>query len=185
VPENELHKLNPDWENLERARAGDERAWRWLFERYSASLLRMGALITGSADSAKDLVQETFLRVVNHAPERRDGTLRAYLSTIAFRLALKEKERFRRDLHEMGEDLPATDASPLESTVRSEEEREVLKVLTALPETQREILVLRFYGEHSYEEIAQMTGLPVGTVKSRIFYAVKASQKELRKRGVL
>jgi DNA-directed RNA polymerase specialized sigma24 family protein len=47
------------------------------------------------------------------------------------------------------------------------------------------VLVLRLHGGHSYEEIARMTGVSLGTVKSRIFYAVKSVQKELRKRGVI
>ena len=185
MPEAELYQLKADWDTLELALAGDERAWRRLFEQHAPSLLRMTALVTGSADSAKDLVQETFLRLVGRTPEHRDGTVRAYLSTIAFRLALKEKGRWRRDHHEKDGDPVAHDPSPLEMTVRREEERGVLSVLMSLPDAQREILVLRFYAGLSYEEIAAATGIPIGTVKSRIFYAVKTSRKELRKRGVL
>jgi RNA polymerase sigma-70 factor (ECF subfamily) len=53
-----------------------------------------------------------------------------------------------------------------------------------LSNEQREILALRYFGGHSYEEIAEITEVPIGTVKSRIFYAIKVCQEKLRERGV-
>jgi len=56
--------------------------------------------------------------------------------------------------------------------------------MQSLPADQREILALRFFGGHRYEEIARITEVPIGTVKSRIFYAIKTCRETLRNQGV-
>jgi RNA polymerase sigma factor (sigma-70 family) len=63
--------------------------------------------------------------------------------------------------------------------------REVVRAIRMLPDHLRDVLVLRLHGGHSYEEIAEMTGISLGTVKSRIFYAVKSTRNELKNRGVV
>lgn len=159
-------------------------AWRELFTTYSPALLRMTALLTGSTDAARDCVQETFVRVLDSAVRHRNGSLRAYLSTIAYRLAVKENMRVKK-FSGSGEPEPASlDPSPLEHAIADEIQREVVAVIRALPAHHRDILVLRLHGNHSYEEIAEMTGLPLGTVKSRIFHAVKSAREEMKRRGV-
>jgi RNA polymerase sigma-70 factor (ECF subfamily) len=145
----------------------------------------MAALMTGSADIAQDCVQETFVRVLQSATTHERGTLRAYLSTIVYRLALKENSRQTRRPRLRSVEPPSSDPSPLDATIADERHREVARVIRDLPDHHREILILRLHGEHSYEEIAEITGIPVGTVKSRIFHAVKSARLELRKRGVL
>ena len=155
-----------------------------LFKQYSPRLLRMAALMTGSTDAARDCVQETFVRVLSSVVHHQSGTLRAYLSTIAYRLALKENIR-RSRLAPHGALEPASpDPSPLDEAIADEQQREVARVLRALPAHHREILILRLHGDHSYEEISEITGLPLGTVKSRIFHAVKLARTNMKKRGV-
>lgn len=185
MPEHEPFEIDAGWDHLARARRGDQEAWKALFDQYSPALLRMSALLTGSTDAARDCVQETFVRVLNSVVHNREGSLRAYLSTIAYRLALKEHTRLRR-LAYAGDVEPASpDPSPLDEAIAEERQREVARVIRGLPAHHREIIVLRFHGDHSYEEIAEITGLPLGTVKSRIFHAVKSARSEMKKRGVI
>jgi RNA polymerase sigma-70 factor (ECF subfamily) len=185
VPGADPSRLISDWESLEKDRNGDERAWRRLFERHTPPLLRMAALMTGSTDAAQDIVQETFLRLLNGSRDYYKGSFRGFLSTIVYRLSLKENisRQRRKPFSEIEPRSP--DPSPLELAVSDERQREVAGVLRSLPEHHRDVLILRLYGDRSYEEIAEMTGVSIGTVKSRIFYAVKAIRKELKKRGVL
>jgi RNA polymerase sigma-70 factor, ECF subfamily len=177
--------MRSDWDLLESARSGDESAWKQLFQDHYPRLVRMAALMTGSRVSAKDLVQEAFLRVLRSHTNHREGTFKSYLGTITFRLALKEKQR--GDRNESLEDgvLQNMEPSPLDQAEEQERQRHLFQVVQSLPRVHRDILVLRFYGEHSYEEIARLTGLPLGTVKSRIFYAVKECREKLHERGVL
>lgn len=184
MPQNESVEIAAGWEVLARARRGSQKAWRELFEQYSPQLLRIVALMTGSTDVARDCVQETFVRILNSVVHHESGSLRSYLSTIAYRLALKENMRLRR-LASPGVPEPASsDPSPLDEVIADEQQREVARALRTLPAHHRDILILRFYGDYSYEEIASITGLPLGTVKSRIFHAVKSARSEMKKRGV-
>lgn len=176
--------MTDDWHCLDLACEGDEMAWRVLFHRYYPLLVRMASCITGSRDTAHDLAQETFVRLLRARIKYRSGSFRAYLTTIAFRLALKERKR-QSSKHEL-ETLPQADGSPspLELAIQNETDSLIFRAIQSLPGEQREILALRFFGEHSYEEIADITGVPVGTVKSRIFYAVKSCREKLKEQGV-
>jgi len=185
VPQQEPGEITTGWDELARARNGSREAWRTLFEQHSPRLLRMTLLMTGSTDAARDCVQETFVRVLNSAVHHQDGSLRAYLSTIAYRLALKETMRLRRLVPADTLDSASSDPSPLDDAIADERQREVARVLRALPAGHREVLILRLHGQHSYEEIAGITGLPLGTVKSRIFNAVKRARTMMKKRGVI
>ncbi len=177
--------MTSDWEYLGRARNGEKEAWRLLFERHYEALVRMSALITGSIDAASDIAQEAFTRLLNDRNEHHGGSFKAYLSTIAFHLALKERARSRR-AGEVGErESPDDSPTPLQFLVKREAQRHLVEVLHRLPDRYRETIVLRFYGEQSYEEMAETLGVPIGTVKSRIFYAVKECRKRMKKRGVL
>jgi RNA polymerase sigma-70 factor, ECF subfamily len=184
VPQSESIEIAAGWDDLTRARKGSQKAWRALYEQHSPRLLRMAALMTGSIDAGHDCVQEAFVRTLNSAIHHQSGTLRAYLSTIVYRLALKENIRQGRLSPSVGEDSFSPDPSPLDRVIADDRQREVARVLWALPAHHREILILRFHGEHSYEEIAAIAGIPLGTVKSRIFHAVKSARSEMKKRGV-
>ena len=184
MSEHEPVKIDAGWKLLARARSGSEEAWKSLFEQHSPQLLRMAALLIGSTDAAKDCVQEAFLRVLKGAGRHQNGSFRAYISTIAYRLALKENRRVRRLIPAEGQDATASDPSPLDIAIADEHQREVAQVIRELPAHHREVLVLRFQGEHSYEEIARIAGVPLGTVKSRIFHAVKAARSAMKKRGI-
>jgi RNA polymerase sigma-70 factor (ECF subfamily) len=185
VPEHESVKIAAGWDDLARARGGSQEAWRVLFEQHSPPLLRMAALMTGSPDAARDCVQETFVRVLNSIVHHQSGSLRAYLSTIVYRLALNENMRQTRRTS-LGATEPASpDPSPLDQALANERQREVARVLRTLPDHHRDILILRLHGDHSYEEISEITGLSIGTVKSRLFYAVKSARAKLKKRGMV
>ena len=184
VPEPESLKIDAGWDDLAQARDGSQAAWRMLFERYSPRLLRMAALMTGSPDAARDCVQETFIRVMRSATPHRRGSFRAYLSTITYRLALKEKLRLSRQVPPDAVEPASTDPSPLDVAIADERRREIVRALLSLPTHHREVLVLRLHGEHSYEEIAEITGIPLGTVKSRIFHAVKLVRQRINNRGI-
>ena len=185
VSQQEPAEIAGDWEALARAQGGSEEEWSLLFKRHSPVLLRIAALMTGSRDAAHDCVQEAFVRILRADIRHRDGSLRAYLSTIVYRLALKENIRRNKHASLPGDSPESLDLSPLDSTLADERQRGVRRVLESLPGVQRDVLVLRLHGGHSYEDIAGITGVSIGTVKSRMFYAVKAAQKELRKRGLI
>ncbi|MDX1701431.1 MAG: RNA polymerase sigma factor [Melioribacteraceae bacterium] len=174
-----------DWEYLEQAKKGDEDAADFLFDKYYKSLLRMTSLITGSIDSAKDIVQETFVKLINGKIKHHEGKFKTYINTIAYRLALKEKYRQKRNFSLFKIEKQIESNSPLDSHIVNENQNNVFQVIQTLKPNYKEIMILRFYGKHSYEEISQITEIPLGTVKSRIFYAVKECGIRMKKKGML
>jgi RNA polymerase sigma-70 factor (ECF subfamily) len=174
-----------DWEYLTKAKRGDESAANYLFNKYYKSLIRMTALITGSLDSAKDIIQDTFLKLSKKRIKHHEGSFKTYLSTVAYRLALKERYRINRNFSLFTVIGDRKYESPLESQIEDETQKDIFEVIQSLKEIYKEILVLRFYGNHSYEEISEITKIPLGTVKSRIYYAVKECRTIMKKKGIL
>jgi len=178
-------EVSSEWEILRRAQHGDEAAWRDLVARYRTRLVAIALLVTRSAAVADDVVQETYVRALRAAIKHSEGTVQAYLGTIAYRLALKETQRARRHIAWDGVDAATADPDPLDAVLTNERDRHVFAAIRGLEAGHRDVLVLRFYGGQSYEEIATLLHVPLGTVKSRIHYAVRSCRKRLREEGFL
>ena len=153
-------------------RAGNLEAFETLFRRWQAPLGRHLARMLDDPTAADDLVMETFLRLHRHRARWREGTpLRPWLFTIARNLA-----RNRLRAQRLWGWLPLATvrdqpAPPPEA--RDEIRRRVAEAFAALPEAQREACSLRLLGELTLDEIAQVTGVPLGTVKSRLFHGLR------------
>jgi RNA polymerase sigma-70 factor (ECF subfamily) len=160
-------------------------AWRVLIGQHQTRLLALALFITGSATAADDVVQETFVRALGAKIKHTTGTVQGFLGTIAYRLALREVERARRNAELDGLNLPDHGRNALDSVLSDERDRMVAEAIGTLDPEHRDVLILRFYGGHSYEEIADILQAPLGTIKSRIFYAVKSCRETLRQKGVL
>lgn len=148
-------------------------------------MVALGLLMTGSRAAAEDIAQETFSRALTAKIRETSGSVHGYLGTIAYRLALKEIDRASRHVSEPNSELVAPQAGPLEEILVNERDRAVTRAIRALPANHRDVLILRFYAGRTYEEIAAQLDVPLGTVKSRIFYAVKACRNSLHESGVL
>jgi RNA polymerase sigma-70 factor (ECF subfamily) len=183
VQDGGIWALTSDWDLFERALGGDERAWRILVGCHGRELTKMALLITGSVAVAQDLVQESFIELSRKPPRHRQGSLRGYLSTVVYHRSLKEKAKAASVCSLEGIEVESPQGSPLERLVTKEKDRAIAAAIMSLDSPHRDVLILRFYGGHGYEEIARMTGVPLGTVKSQIFYAVKKCRERLRKEG--
>jgi RNA polymerase sigma-70 factor (ECF subfamily) len=114
-----------------------------------------------------------------------DGDVKGYLGTIAFRLALKERERAGRCVNIEDADRKDRNPDPLEEMLLEEREKIAIDAIRKLNAKLKDVMVLRLYSGHSYEKIAELLRISLGTVKSRMFNAVKACREELRRKGVL
>jgi RNA polymerase sigma-70 factor (ECF subfamily) len=176
--------VKADWDCLLRARRGDELAWRVLLGQHQKRLTALVLFVTGSAAAAEDIVQETFLRAIGAKIKDYRGTVSGFLGTIAYRLALKESKRAKLSVKLDEKAEIDSGATPLDAILEDERDRLVAETITSLDERHRNVLILRFYGGYSYEEVAQLLQISVGTVKSRLFYAVKSCREILRRKGV-
>ena len=151
--------------------AGDAAALETIFRRYQAPLGRHLSRMLDDPAAAEDLVVETFLRLHRHRERWREGRpLRPWLFTIARNLA-RNRLRARRLWGWLP--LAAAGDAPAPSPVNVEIRRRVAAALAALPSAQREACSLRLLGELSVEEIACVTNVPTGTVKSRLFHGLR------------
>ncbi|MCA9552282.1 MAG: sigma-70 family RNA polymerase sigma factor [Myxococcales bacterium] len=177
---------------LERVAAGDQRAFQLLVERYQHRVFAFCARMVGDRAEAEDLAQDVFLTLYRNAGEFRGESA---FSTWLFRIAknqtlnrIKYLERRGRAAGrvppELAEDRLArlTDEDALDADERlaqSQRAEAVQAAISELAEDHRAVVVLRDMEDMSYEEISDITGLPLGTVKSRIHRARSALAKRL------
>ena len=165
--------------------ASDE-TLRMLWDEHAAALLSFAMRLTGGdRAAAEDVVQETLLRAWQH-PESLDtarGPLRPWLFTVAHRVVI-DAHRARQARPPETSDralafLPAEDSidEALESWLVSD-------ALATLTQQHREALVHTYYAGRTVNEAAAVLGVPPGTVKSRVFYALRALRLALEERGV-
>lgn len=153
---------------------GDSEACAALINRYNAPLFRFLYRQIGDTATAEDLLQETFTRLITHQGKPPDH-FKAWLYTIARNLA---HDHFR-SIHVQREESPslmfdlvdpvALDELAIDNAAREE----VTTCLQRLSPEHREVLILRFYDDLKVEEIAEITGTAAGTVKSRLFHALR------------
>jgi RNA polymerase sigma-70 factor (ECF subfamily) len=170
---------------LQRVGTGDEAAIEVLYERYGGSCYRLARRILDDTQLAEDVVQQVFLALwqgTGYDPKR--GAVSTWLLTMTHHKAVdsvrREGNRRRRiasdqALLEKAAGGPGPD-DEVWAQWRAERTREALRTL---PAEQREVLLLAYYGGYTQREIADMTGLPLGTVKSRTLGAMRRMRDRL------
>jgi RNA polymerase sigma-70 factor (ECF subfamily) len=159
------------------ARQGGEAAFLELFDAHHAPLFRFAWRLTGSVADAEDIVQDCFLALLRPGSGyvAGRGALRTYLLGAVRNQALK-RMRARGASGQPGAD-PVDYRSPETEALRAETEDVVGRAVRELPETQREVLILAHYEQLPLAEIAEVMGLDLGAVKSRLQRA-RASLRE-------
>jgi RNA polymerase sigma-70 factor (ECF subfamily) len=159
----------------------DETALGALYDRWSRSLYSLVFHLLMDADEAEDVVEETFWQAWRKASsyEPARGAVSTWLLTIGRRRALDRLRARSRRREESSNrerelaDVAAPNADPLESVEGAERRTRVHSALGQLPEEQREVLELGYFAGLSQSEIAERTGQPLGTVKTRMRLAMQ------------
>jgi RNA polymerase sigma-70 factor (ECF subfamily) len=158
---------------------GDKRAFEALVRRYMTDAFVVAYGYTGNADDARDLSQEAFIKAYR-ARARFDETRPFYpwLYRILRNHCLNFVQRGKRNVSIDAEDFHREIASPrpnaLDELETEERKRIVHAAIARLSNDHREIIVLKTFKEHSYQEIADILDVPIGTVMSRLYYARQA-----------
>jgi RNA polymerase sigma-70 factor (ECF subfamily) len=131
-----------------------------------------------------DVIQETFIAGVRHIGGlRNDEKFGSWLFGIAHQKCIQHWRKQREVLVDEFPDAPdGLEDSPADLLVRREDEDEFMNLLNQLPPPQRSVLLLHFIEDFSLEEIAGITEAPLGTVKSRLYYAKKSMRKLLEEK---
>ena len=172
---------------MERISGGEVEALGKLYDRFSSMLLALGCRIIGNLADAEDVLQECFVEIW-HKADRYDPS-RASVSTWLILIARSRAIDHVR--HRTSQERTAETAYRLDPRDRvapqgadgvldSERRQRVRMILERLPAKQREVLELAFYDGLSHTEIAYRTGIPLGTVKTRLLLAMKKLRRALR-----
>jgi len=163
-----------------RCQAGDGAAFEQLVVRFSPRLRYFLRRILGAADRIDDVLQDVWLQVFRGLPGLADaGAFRTWVYRIARDRAYREFRR-RSPPVQLREDADLALEPDGRDEFPAESIEQVHVALERLIREHREVLVLRFLEGMSYEEIARVTGCPVGTVRSRIHYAKLALHSALK-----
>jgi len=145
-------------------------------DRYEAPLLRYGARLLGDTEAARDIVQETFLQLCKTRRSKVEDQLAPWLYRVcrnrAFDLRRKEK-RVQPLSEEQSLTIESPDPSPLAAIEKHQGAEALLGMVKKLPDSQKEIVYLRFQAGLSYKEIADVTGHSVSNVGVLIHNAVR------------
>jgi RNA polymerase sigma-70 factor (ECF subfamily) len=176
--------------HVDKARAGDAEALGALFEAFASDVERLCLRLLGSGADAEDARSETFLRA-GRALSSYDDTrpFRTWLLSIAAHHAIDHLRR-RATERRLFAPTPADVAdvsdpgpSPLHGELRAERQRQVVSAIDALPERYRAPLVLCYFAELSYEEIASQLELTQAQVGMLLFRARRELRKTLAREG--
>ncbi|MEW5854178.1 MAG: RNA polymerase sigma factor [Myxococcota bacterium] len=193
-----LHELS-DEELMLQYKAGALPAFEELVKRHRRGVFHFALRFLGSPQGAEDALQEIFLRVVrNAASYERKAKFTTWLYTIARNHCIdaSRKAAFRRAesldapvgdeadsatrLDRTAGNLPGGDQVTQDVRIR----HAVDQALARLPPEQREVFILREYSGIPFKEIAEMTGVPENTVKSRMRYALESLRAQLTSQGI-
>lgn len=157
------------------------------FQRYKDRVFRTAYSILGDSGEAEDIVQEVFVKVYRSGgflhPEK--GKFEAWLHRLTVNQCISSRRKKKHlllsveRLEEDGFELPEDNcASPEKLLIKKEESEKVWRALRSLDKRHRTVLALRYFDDLSYDEIAQVLKIPLGTVKSRLSSAIEALRKE-------
>jgi len=172
-----------DEELLYELQKGHESALEALVHRYHRQIFAYLYRVTHNYHLAEDLAQETFWRMCKTVKlYKYPRSFKPWLYTIASNIT---RDHWRSAGNKPTQELPeelAAEGNVEEWFERQENRQRVVKALGQLEGSRREIVILRFYQDLTLAEISQVTGFPLGTVKSRLHYALK-ELRELLKGG--
>jgi RNA polymerase sigma-70 factor (ECF subfamily) len=180
-----------DAELIELARNGDRAAFGGLVERYQHVVFRAALAALRSREDAEEVTQEAMVSAYRKLDSfRGEASFKTWLLTITWNRAMDRRRKvgdwFRRFVapdREEGFDPPSGQPSHETMLIAEETRREVRRMLATLPAKYRQALLLSASGDHTFNEIGQLLGVPTGTAKWRAMEGRRILKKKLVSRG--
>jgi RNA polymerase sigma factor (sigma-70 family) len=179
-----------DSELIAQYRNGSEPAFDLLVDRYQKKIYTTIFLIVKDQEIAEDLLQDVFVKVVNTINSDKyneEGKFQPWVMRIAHNLAIdyfRKAKRYPTILMEDGSNifnsLKFSEETIEDRKVRDESIDLVKRLIEELPETQKEVLIMRYYVDMSFQEIADQTGVSINTALGRMRYALIHLRKKMK-----
>ena len=184
-----------DEELVTRSRGGDADSFNELILRWERPIYALAYRVIGREEDARDVCQETFLRAYRALPGfKGDAKFSSWLYRIALNLCRDWIRRQRRaPVSQMPEDIDVLEAAAASEPAESIEDLAARRELTAiveeamalLPAEQRTAIILKEYHGMTFQEIADLQGCPLSTVKTRLYQGLAVVRRELERNGQL
>lgn len=191
--------VTPEWssssvsdaELIELARNGDPAAFGTLVERYQQVVFRAALAALRSREDAEEVAQDAFVLAFRKLESfRGESSFKTWLLTITWNRAMDRRRRVGEWLHRVvsrdevdGLDTPSAEPSRETTLIAEESRKEVRRLLRTLPARYRDALLLSASGDHTFEEIGRLLGVPTGTAKWRAMQGRRLLKKKLVSRG--
>jgi RNA polymerase sigma-70 factor (ECF subfamily) len=182
----------PDEELIRKALSGEQDAYQALLQRYQKTVFHIVVKIIRNSDDAQDLVQETFMRAFNTLESyRSEYRFSTWLCKIAANCSIDYLRKKKIKAYSMDKpyqtkngtvevELEDKGANPEEHFLRKQRIMSIEEAIKGLPPKYKQVIVYRHHDDKSYEEISRIMGIPIGTVKARIFRARELLKKKLK-----
>ncbi len=180
--------MTSDRELILQLQEGSLNALGELYDRHQQLVYRTALAVTGEPESAGDLLQDVFLRVHRFADRiDPDRPLEPWLYRTTMNLTytwVKRYNRLVRPLEDIANWLSGGKKhSPSDLTEKEEEFEDIRRAITRLDLPHRMVVVLYYINDLSIQEISEVLDIPLGTVKSRLFYARRVLKQQLETKG--
>jgi RNA polymerase sigma-70 factor (ECF subfamily) len=165
---------------MERLRARDAAAFERMYDAYHRLVFGIALRMLSDTTMAEDLTQSVFLKIWSSPDSFREGNFAAWLSRVTRNRALDVlRSRAAHSEAEIPADI-ALDGTIDEVVFAKIDSQRVRRALAALPEEQRSVIEMGFFGGITHEEIARRTGIPLGTIKTRIRSGLRRLRGDLQ-----
>ena len=164
---------------------GDAAAFDAIYAAYKDRILTVAYQVLGERPAADDVLQDVFLSLVRK-PRclLRAKSIRGYLLSMAVNRARDVLRRRRLDARRPTVPNSKEEAGPVATAAGRDEAAAIARLLSGLPPTQREVVVLHLYQDLTLREVAAIVGAPVNTVQSRFRYAIAALRRRIPREAV-
>lgn len=171
---------------IKRWQKGNMNAFEALFEQYKGLVFKNAVLMTGNREEAEDILQEIFMTVWNscNSFDPGKGNFTTWLYRITVNRCIdrqRKKQQTPLSLEEQNIDLSEIGCQelPEETLIRKLEYERLINAVNQLDNKHRTVLILRYFNDLSYNEIAEVLDIPVGTAKSRIYNALRSLREKM------
>jgi RNA polymerase sigma-70 factor (ECF subfamily) len=178
---------------IERCKKGDREAFASIVQHYMKPAYYVALGYVGRPEDALDLSQDAFVNAFRHI-KRFDSSRKFFpwfysiLKNLCMNHIARTRRRQESSIDEMAElgpvPIPVETVDPEQNALRRDLEAKVGQALQRLRPKDREIIILQHFQDYSYQEIADLLGIPIGTVMSRLYGARQAMRRELERLGV-
>ena len=180
-----------DPELVERARRGDDAAFGMLVDRHRSAVFRAVLAALGTREGADEVAQEAFVAAYRYLRDfREDASFKTWLLSIAWRKALTHRRRVRTFVSRFVQppedtewQIPVAGGSQEQAVLDTELKNAIRRQIARLAPKLRDALLLAAAGDNSYEEIAGMLSIPLGTLKWRVSEARRQLKLKLAEVG--